>query len=66
MAPGIAGGKRKFKRWGEKEEGSSPGEKKAFLGLHSLVTRMLSWKWQRAPGVTDDEMYPSFSIKPLL
>lgn len=24
--------------------------KKAFFRLHSLVTRMLSWMWQSAPG----------------
>lgn len=33
---------------GEKRKGVV-WEKKAFLRLHSLVTRMLSWMWRSAP-----------------
>lgn len=44
---------RKFKRCGKKMGGGGvyfKKKKKAFLRLHSLVTRMLSWMWQSAPG----------------
>lgn len=35
---------------GVKERRASSLGKKAFFRLHSLVTGMLSWMWQSAPG----------------
>lgn len=51
MPLGNAVGK-KGSRGVEKKERSrfGGGKKEAFLRLHSLVTRMLSWMWQSAPG----------------
>lgn len=52
MPPGNAVGKKVQEVW--KKNGGWGGvvfkKKKAFLRLHSLVTRMLSWMWQSAPG----------------
>lgn len=51
MPPGNAVGKKVQEVW--KKNGGGGGrfkKKKAFLRFHSLVTRMLSWMWQSAPG----------------